>query len=748
MLAFWKDINGGLRPPRQVSESYEYHITRDELARALQQLQARKSAPKHCAPHAFWNIAAAPIADFMNRHVLEPWQQGSASVFLDWAAAWLVFLGKAGKAGDSPSHLRPIALLEPMGKAMAGILKQHLLPSVEPWTAELNLHGYLPHRSPQQALSVVFDHCRAVREAAQAQGRSYYLLRAGVKRGSCAGGLQLSIDFSHAFDCIDRDLLRRSLEMMQVPPALLGLIMQWVQATSFHLGSGQHAVCYDSVQGIRQGCKLSPTLWVCVSVYLLRALDNILQEGWCAQHATGFADDLHFRWRFDTVTGLHTALMQAGAVLSKLTQLRLRISTDKTVCLLRADGVQAPGALRKIICKTKQGRFLRLTTDWTLPLKKSHIYLGACISYEAFEVQNMHHRLQACRAAFSRLRPTLMAHRALNMHKRLSLWRATVVTSALYSLLASGFTAKSFATLRVVLTRQARAIARSPRHLELESDDRFWQRVGFAPPAELVLQRMHKAIETTDSLRSSLEAKDARIAPALRAREQAVLMDLRSILEPAEVDGVEAEAEGDHICLECGERFGTREHVAKLHSSTRMQAAQQQLIVFDRQKHGKDGMPTCAGCNHRFDRWADLEKHVVENHCQFQQDAANTADPAVRSILQLVQDGDLNIVDCAASNLTPELRQELMQHCAKCRQWHPNDRYFKRHWQRVHVEDWSQHSTHAFQWRRQALPRYRVTVNGVTGRCLKSRTIEMPARFSSSCPWSGHFFLPYMNRVW
>ena len=143
---------------------------------------------------------------------------------------------------------------------------------------------------------------------------------------------------------------------------------------------------------------------------------------------------------------------------------------------------------------------------------------------------------------------------------------------------------------------------------------------------------MHKAIETTDSLRSSLEAKDARIAPALRAREQAVLMDLRSILEPAEVDGVEAEAEGDHICLECGVRFGTREalrgHVAKLHSSTRMQAAQQQLIVFDRQKHGKDGMPTCAGCNHRFDRWADLEKHVVENHCQFQQDAANTADPA------------------------------------------------------------------------------------------------------------------------
>ena len=65
-------------------------------------------------------------------------------------------------------------------------------------------------------------------------------------------------------------------------------------------------------------------------------------------------------------------------------------------------------------------------------------------------------------------------------------------------------------------------------------------------------------------------------------------------------------------------------------------------------------MPTCAGCNHRFDRWADLEKHVVENHCQLQQDG--------RSILQLVQDGDLNIVDCTASSLTPELRKDLRYH--------------------------------------------------------------------------------------
>ena len=627
---------------------------------------------------------------------------------MKWAAAWLVFLGKVGKAGDSPAHLRPIALLEPMGKALAGILKQHLAPFVEPWTAQLHLHGYLPFRSPQQALSVVFSHCGEVRAAAQAQGRSFYQLRAGVKRGSCAGGLQLSADFTQAFDCIDRELLRKSLEMMEVPSELTGLIMQWVEATSFYIGSGTDEVSYTSDRGIRQGCKLSPTLWVCVSVYLLRSLDLVLREGWSKQHAVGFADDLHFRWRFDDVAGLHAALNEAGTVLSKLQQLRLKISVDKTVCLLRADGVQAPHALRKITRQTKKGKMLRLNQDWELPLKKTHIYLGACISYENYEKQNMQHRLQACKAAFSRLRPTLMAHRALNVTKRLSLWKATVVTSATYSLLASGCTAKTFDIMRVVLTRQARAIARSPRHLELESDDCFWQRMGLESPLAMLRRRMEKAIETTDSLASLLSENDARLAPSLRARERAVLEGLKDIHSSSQVAG-ETES-GEHICIECGARFGTwealRAHTAKQHSDQRMQEARVQLIEFDRQRHGTDGMPTCAGCNHRFDRWADLEKHIVENHCQKMQDTkASSAPTTTRSVMQLIQDGDLTVSELRASDVTPQLREELLRHCALCRQWHPNAKYIKRHWQRVHTSDYDQHSAPAFQWRRQAVPK-------------------------------------------
>ncbi|CAE7214910.1 unnamed protein product [Symbiodinium sp. CCMP2592] len=623
LLDFWKGVNGGIQHTWQASSvTVQYDITRDELAQALQQLQARKSAPKHCAPHAFWNLAAHDIADFMDKHVFEAWRQGEARVFSEWAAAWLVFLGKVGKAGDSPAHLRPIALLEPMGKALAGVLKQ---PWVSSFSTVVRFEQQLWHRADRFT--------------------SYVLVPSAV------------------------------------PTALRELILQWVEATSFYIGNGADAACYSSDKGFRQGCKLSPTLWVCVSVYVLRALDGVLSSGWSKQHTVGFADDLHFRWRFDDVAGLLTSLEQAGIVLSKLQQLKLKISVDKTVCLLRADGVQAPHALRKIIRKTKHGKLLRLDMNWEMPLKKSHIYLGACISYENFEKQNMLHRLQACKAAFCRLRPTLMAHRALSMHKRLMLWKVTVVTSAFYSLLASGFTAKIFDMLRVVLTRQARAIARSPRHLDLESDDCFWHRIQIDPPATMLRLRLEKAIATTTSLADCLQSTDARIAPELRAHEQAVLAELQEITSPTKAKG--ATDDGEHICIECGARFGTgaalRAHIAKNHSEQRMQMAQETIIEFDRHRHGKDGMPTCAGCLHRFDRWADLEKHIVENHCQATPDQAEPPATAVtRTVMQLVQDGDFSVSDLSAGAITPTLRDELRQHCALCRQWHPNAKYFKR----------------------------------------------------------------------
>ena len=83
--------------------------------------------------------------------------------------------------------------------------------------------------------------------------------------------------------------------------------------------------------------------------------------------------------------------------------------------------------------------------------------------------------------------------------------------TVMYSITAFGVLPKGFDLLRVMLTKQARAIARSPRHrlggesgeeVITESDDDFWRKVGIDSPEKLVQNRLKAAVDRTRSCRS------------------------------------------------------------------------------------------------------------------------------------------------------------------------------------------------------------------------------------------------------
>ena len=395
--------------------------------------------------------------------------------------------------------------------------------------------------------------------AAKAQRRSWYALREGQKRSACAGGLQVSVDFSQAFDRVDRRLLVSALKFLEVPDDLMDVILRWTQNTVFHIDKADASESYHSSTGIRQGCKLSPTLWCCLSVYLLHVFDGQLGMQWCREHLVGFADDVHFRWEFQDSAGLLQARQEAGSALSMLEDMGFTLCRDKTVCLLKAEGVQVPHLMRKITRKRlkPKGTLLILDSRWTLPLQSSHVYLGAIISYGQYEQLNAQHRKHAGQAAFSRLRPT---------------------------------------------------------------------------------------------------------------------------------------------------------------------------TVFNRQIHGTDGMPKCSGCGHSFARWADLQKHIEENHCQKQHQMTFTDAEEKPSILQIAEAGDLPLRDLHLSTITDELRQELLSHCACCRQWMPNPKYVKMHWNRVHKEESQKFQARMMQWRRLALDPIRKYCSWCQG------TVPVGTEHRDTCP--------------
>ena len=490
---FWMEVNGG-PPPRQVMELGSFDISKEEVIEALQQLRANKSAPQHCAPHALWRLAAEPIANYMENCVFGRWREGQSSIPADWAAAWLVFLSKPGKVNSDPKSLRPIALLDPMGKAICGVLKQRLVPF----------------------------------------------------------------------------------------------------------------------------------------------------------------------------------LMQR------------------------------------------------------LPLRKQHVYLGAVISYGAFEVQNAQHRKHAGQAAFARMRPTLMSQRALSLDKRLRLWRTIVVPTTMYSLGASGLTKQAYDLIRVMFVKQIRAMARSPRHLTEESDNSLLSRLG------MVMQQQRNTIEATQRILQESGGEDFRTHPIIVQREMQ-LLEMVQALERPSATGQDATSKCQ--CDLCDKAFESeaalRSRKAKMHSAERMSA---EPTAFDRQRRGTDGMPKCSGCGHAFERWADLQKHIEENHCQGKPPSEVSQ---VKSIFVVAQEGDMDIQALQRDGLTEALRQELQQHCSYCRQWFPNDRYVKQHWSRVHKSQSQQYIAAAKHWRRTQFGPIKDTCSWCKGQpaARSDHRDTCPVLFQRSMVW-------------
>ena len=80
------------------------------------------------------------------------------------------------------------------------------------------------------------------------------------------------IDLTQAFDRASRDLLEKALIHIGVPVELRSVLLQWVHAGHYVVTCEGHRRRFDTTQGIRQGCKLSPA-----------PNPQLIAERWCAR---------------------------------------------------------------------------------------------------------------------------------------------------------------------------------------------------------------------------------------------------------------------------------------------------------------------------------------------------------------------------------------------------------------------------------------------------------------------------------
>ena len=301
------------------------------------------------------------------------------------------------------------------------------------------------------------------------------------------GSLTLSVDMSKAFDMVDRRRLRESLELAVTDPFLIDLVGK------LHVEALYEMTASD--QGIKQGCKLAPSLFAFVTFLLFRKLGEHCDIEALKQILTMYADDTLLQVHFDDQPQLQEALRLCDLFLDQLTELGFKVNPEKSALLLQLHGGSAQQTRNKLVVTKKGEKYVQLPSGRLIALKTQVPYLGIVISYHNYEMQSLRHRLQASKAVMKEVAHAARNSHAITERRRLSIWRITAWASALYGLHVVGVTEQGLAALESHMIYQLRFVLRSYSRSTRETNEHLLRRRGFKTAKAQIVQRLKQFLK-------------------------------------------------------------------------------------------------------------------------------------------------------------------------------------------------------------------------------------------------------------
>ena len=187
-----------------------------DLIAELEKTPAVKAVARPYLPGLFWKCFAAEVGRLLYSQLEGWWNNAPIFIPQQWKRAWLTFLPKPNRQPTSLANLRPIALQEPLGKAVLGLVTKKFLREITPFLIGSPQYAFIPGRSALDALRRVSLHCIRVRALVGNQRRSVHQRRDGCPCYRVCGGLQLFLDVSKAFDMISRSKLFQFLRSLPI----------------------------------------------------------------------------------------------------------------------------------------------------------------------------------------------------------------------------------------------------------------------------------------------------------------------------------------------------------------------------------------------------------------------------------------------------------------------------------------------------------------------------------------------------
>jgi hypothetical protein len=322
------------------------------------------------------------------------WETGE--VPKDWQEGIIIPLPKKGDLKDC-NNWRGITLLSVPGKVMASILLDRIKGAVD---------GLLRQQ-----------------QAGFRQGRSccdqIFALRQIIEKASALDSKLLVnfIDFKKAFDCIHRTSVWSILRCYGIPDKIIEIIKSFYKDSRCAVrADGQVGEWFQIVTGVRQGCVLSPLLFLLVMDWILkRAADN----GTCGlewEDGQRLAD-LDFADDIALLENSWTGMVELTSRVEKEAEtIGLRINADKTKLMV----IGECGETRRVQAGGK-----------AIEEVEEFCYLGSVIAKDGSCDKDIKTRLGKANSIFGRLN-NIWRNKRLNYKIKIRLYEALVMTTLLY----------------------------------------------------------------------------------------------------------------------------------------------------------------------------------------------------------------------------------------------------------------------------------------------------------------------------
>ena len=367
--------------------------TETEVKNAIKSLKNNKAAGPDNIPGDILKADTDTATRLLHPIIVKIWETEDFPA--DWKNSHITMIPKKGDLTDCNNY-RGISLLSAPGKVQNRIILSRMQQAVD-CKLRNNQAGFRAGRSCTDQIATL----RIILEQCQELNTSLYVN---------------FIDYSKAFDSVDRSCLWKIMAHYGIPDKLISLIKKMYSESGGQiLLKGRLSTFFEIVSGVRQGCLLSPFLFLLVIDYVMRQSTSLGNTGiqWSLRSQLedlDYADDI--------------------GLLSH-TQTQMQLKTDRVVESSASVGLNLNTAKTKIIKVNTRANDPIKVQNANIEEVHEFTYLGSVVAPGGGTEQDVKSRISKARGAFAMLHKVWRSNK-YRLKTKLQLFNSNVKAVLLY----------------------------------------------------------------------------------------------------------------------------------------------------------------------------------------------------------------------------------------------------------------------------------------------------------------------------